>query len=158
MTRRTEKVRLTLNVIMAAKPGRVEYTLWDGVLAHLGLRVHPSGAKSFIVQTCVHGRMRKLTLGRFPEMGITEARKEAAALLARIWAGEVVAPVRKTKPPRFADFAARYRERRKHSWKPSTLETHDTYLAQPADAGLRPPQARYYRPCAGLGLVRRGQR
>ena len=48
--------------------------------------------------------MRKLTLGRFPDMGIMEARREAAAMLARFWAGEDVAPPHKVKPPLFKDF------------------------------------------------------
>ena len=45
-----------------------------------------TGARSFVVQVLVHGRMRKFTLGRFPDMGILRARKEAAELLGRIWA------------------------------------------------------------------------
>ena len=32
----------------AGKPKASEYTLWDGTLAHFGVRVHPSGVKSFI--------------------------------------------------------------------------------------------------------------
>ena len=105
-----------------------KYTLWDGTLAHFGVRVHPSGVKSFIVQTRVRGRMRKLTLGRFREMGIEKGRTEAAVILARPWSGEAVAPPRKTKAPLFRDFAARYRERRKSRWKPSSLETYDIYM------------------------------
>ena len=92
------------------------------------MRVHPSGVKSFIVQTLVQGRMRKLTLGRFPEMGIEKARREAAAVLARLWGGEAVAPARKKCAPLFRDFADRYRERRRNRWKPSSLETFDIYL------------------------------
>ena len=128
MTRKTVKARLSLNAIIAARPGKAEYTLWDGALAHFGLRVHPSGARSFVVQTRVHGRMRKITLGRFPDMRITEARKEAATTLARIWVGGTVAPTRKTRTPHFADLAARYRERRKQRWKPSSLEAYDVYM------------------------------
>ena len=90
------------------------------------MRVHPSGVRSFIVQTRARGRMRKITLGRFPEMGIEKARREAATVLARLWGGEAVAAPRKAPP--FRDFAARYRERRMHRWKPSSLETFDIYL------------------------------
>ena len=120
--------QLTHRAILAARPGSKEYTLWDRTLSHFGLRVQPTGARSFVFQVRVHGRMRKFTLGRFPDMGVTGARKEAAELLGRIWAGEAVAPTRKVKPPLFRDFAARYRERRKYRFKPSTLETHDIYL------------------------------
>ena len=127
MARRQSRPRLSRAAIAAAKPKACEYTLWDGTLAHFGLRVHPSGVKSFIVQTRVHGRMRKLTLGRFPETGIETARRDAAAALARLWSGETLAPPRKTRAPLFRDFAARYRERRKSRWKPSSLTTFDIY-------------------------------
>ena len=128
MTSRSRHPRLGANAITAAKPGAKEYTLWDGALGHFGVRVHPSGVRSFIVQTRVRGRMRKITLGRFPEMGIEKARREAATVLARLWGGEAVAAPRKTKAPLFRDFAARYREQRRHRWKPSSLETFDIYL------------------------------
>ena len=35
---------------------------------------------------------------------------------------------RKKKAPLFRDFANRYRERRRHRWKPSSLKTFDIYL------------------------------
>ena len=122
------KKPLTRKAVMAARPRAVEYTLWDGALAHFGVRVHPSGVKSFIVQTRVKGRMRKLTLGRFPETRLGDARTEAAGVLARVWTGEAVTPARKVTSPLLRDFAARYRERRRSRWKPSSLKTFDIYL------------------------------
>ena len=98
------------------------------------------GRQSFIVQTRAHGRMRKITLGRFPEMGIKQARREAAALLARLWGGEPVPAPRKKKVPLFRDFAARYRERRRNRWKPASLKTFDSYMRNrlmPAFGGIR---------------------
>ena len=127
MARSPVKKPLTRKAIAAARPRAAEYTLWDGALAHFGVRVHPSGVRAFIVQTRVQGRMRKLTLGRFPETSLADARKEAATLLARVWTGEAV-PERKVRPPLFRDFAATYRERRRSRWKPSSLETYDIYL------------------------------
>ena len=127
MARNPVKKPLTRKAVAAARPRASEYTLWDGALAHFGVRVHPSGVRSFIIQTRVQGRMRKLTLGRVPETSLADARKEAATLLARVWTGEAV-PAHKVKAPRFRDFAATYRERRRSRWKPSTLETYDGYL------------------------------
>ncbi len=101
MTSRNHRSRLTVNAIAAAKPRDREYTLWDNLLAHFGVKVQPSGVRSFIVQTRAQGRMRKITLGRFPEMGIEKARREAAAVLARLWGGEAVASPRKTKTSLF---------------------------------------------------------
>ncbi len=133
------KKPLTQKAIAAAKPRASEYTLWDGALAHFGVRVQPSGVRSFIVQVRVQGRMRKFTLGRFPETGLADARKAAAALLAQLWAGESV-PKRKVKAPLFRDFAATYRERRGNRWKLSSLKTHDIYMRKrlmPAFGRLR---------------------
>ena len=128
MKSRKRNIRLTNHATSTARPKASEYTLWDSTLNHFGLRVYPSGVRSFVVQIRVHGRMRKFTLGRYPATGIAEARKQAAALLARIWSGEPIAPVRKPREPLFQDFAVRYRERRKGRWKPSSLKTFDIYL------------------------------
>ena len=64
-------------------------------------------------------------------MGLMQARSEAAAVLARLWGGEAVAPACKAKAPLFGDLAARYRETRKSRWKPSPLETFDIYMRNP---------------------------
>ena len=128
MTGRRHHPRLSLSAVAAAGPRAKEYTLRDGTLAHFGVRVHPSGVKSYIVQTRVRGWLRKFTLGRFPELGIEKARRDAATLLARLWGGETIVPARKTRAPLFRDFAARYREQRRYRWKPSSLETYDVYL------------------------------
>ena len=128
MRTKARKNRLTRRAILAARPREKEYMVWDGTLAHFGLRVQPTGSRSFVVQVRVHGRMRKFTLGRFPDMGVTQAKEEAAALLARIWSGEAIVPTRKVKPPLFRDFAAYYRQRKKHVFKPSTLKAHDIYM------------------------------
>ncbi len=140
MTNRNRHLRLTAKAVTAAKPRAKEHTLWDGTLAHFGVRVQRSGVKSFIVQTRVNGRMRKYTLGRFPEMSIGKARREAAAVLARLWDGEDIPSPRKTRAPLFREFAKRYRARRKHRWKPSSLKTYDGYLCHrlmPAFGKLR---------------------
>ena len=128
MSTTTHRTRLSVKAIAAAKPASREYTLWDNQLAHFGVRVLPSGVKSYILQTRVNGRMRKITLGRFSELSLEAARREGASVLARLWGGEDVTPPRKQMSPLFRNFAARYRKRRRHRWKPSTLETFDIYL------------------------------
>ena len=73
------RIRLNVRAIAAAKPQAREYTIWDALLAHFGVRVQPSGVRSYILQTRVRGRMRKVTLGRFPELSLDAARREGAA-------------------------------------------------------------------------------
>ncbi len=80
-----ERARLTKRVVDAFGEG-VERFVWDSELAGFGIRVWPSGRKSFIVQYRVHGgrggQQRRLTLGTYPTLTVEEARVEARNILA----------------------------------------------------------------------------
>ncbi len=107
MAHRRKKKRLTHKTIAAAKPREREYTLWDGALANFGVSVHSSGVKSFIVQARVRSRMRKFTLRRYPEVSVGKTRREAAALLSRLWRGEAMESTRMTRVSLFREFPVR---------------------------------------------------
>ena len=64
---------------------------------------------------------------------------------------------RKKKAPLFRDFAARYRERSKHRWKPSSLKTLHIYLRNRLIPHFGRLRLDHDRPCARLGMVRRGE-
>ena len=75
-----QKVRLTKTVVAEAKPGEREYMIWDPRLAGFGLRVRPSGAKSFVfVYRTAGGRQGKtqrVTIkGSSPEAAFEQAKK-----------------------------------------------------------------------------------
>jgi hypothetical protein len=58
------------------KPTDTRLEIHDG--AGLYLVIQPSGAKSWAYRYRVDGKSRKLTLGSFPALSLTEARQKAA--------------------------------------------------------------------------------
>ena len=83
-------MRLTERSIKRIPRPAEGYTLtWDDQLKGLGLRTTTSGVKSFIVNyRNADGRQRRATLGRFPTLSATAARKRAQELLERVHHGE----------------------------------------------------------------------
>lgn len=62
---------------------------WDRQVAGFGLRVKPSGRKTYILQyRNAHGRSRRLTLGVHGVVAPAAARKEAKRLLGEVASGE----------------------------------------------------------------------
>lgn len=61
--------------IKAAKPRAAEYTLRDG--NGLFLLVHPNGGKYFHLRTTLHSKSKKIQLGTYPELSLSEAREQA---------------------------------------------------------------------------------
>ena len=126
----TRKARLTDAMVRRLKPGHREYTVRDTVTPSLGVRVHPSGGRSY-----VHfGEGRKATLGSAMLRTIEDVRRESRALLA---AG---IPDRATVPF-FRDFATgSWRESWVHRCKASTIRWRDWNLEKrllPAFGHLR---------------------
>ena len=79
--------KLTARQIDTARPGNVRREISDGG-SGLWLVVQPiSGSKSWACRFRFDGKSVKLTLGHYPKLSLAEARKEAAAVLAKVAAG-----------------------------------------------------------------------
>ena len=68
---------LTIRTIETFKPGPVRREIPDGLIAGLYLVVQPSGGKSWAVRYRRGGRPRKLTLGSYPAIDLSNARELA---------------------------------------------------------------------------------
>jgi integrase len=114
---------------------------WDRELPGFGLRVYPSGAKVYVVQTRCGGRSKRVTVGRHGDLSPDQARKEAARVIVRIKAGEEPIPVVPKADPTMAELAERYqREHVAMRCRPATVAHYGIMLAKhivPALGGLK---------------------
>ncbi|MCY4319264.1 MAG: tyrosine-type recombinase/integrase [Alphaproteobacteria bacterium] len=80
MTGRATK-KLTDAGVARLKPGGTEYIVRDSRTAGLGVRVRPSGHRSFVWHGTVNGRIVRRTIGSAALMTVEEARSACRALL-----------------------------------------------------------------------------
>lgn len=98
-------------------PPEREAVLWDTTVRGLGLRVRPTGRRTWIVHRRLRGGVFKRTLGTFDSLTIDDARRGARALIAGTAGGDAPAPLMRTFAPAFlADCGER--------WKPATRASH----------------------------------
>ena len=79
------KQKLTKRVIdtvEAPTSGQVFYR--DNEVRGFALRITSSGARSFVLERRVHGKTRRVTIGRYPDITVDQARKKAARLVEQI--------------------------------------------------------------------------
>lgn len=87
MPRRSE-VRLTKRNIDALATGDgKDYTVWDAELTGFGVRVKPSGTKSFVIKYYSGGHQRKGTIGKFGAITVEQGRKLALIELGKVAGG-----------------------------------------------------------------------
>ena len=91
----TARVKLTLTKrsVDALSPGAGPWIAWDDKLSGFGVKVLPSGTKSFLINYRANGGgryapNRRLVVGRFGRITVDQARRQAQALLGRVAAGE----------------------------------------------------------------------
>ena len=96
------KRRLTNANVGKLAPTAREYTAWDTCHAGLGVRVRPSGHRSFVYRRKGEGDTRRITLGPAVLMSVEEARTKCLAIETGARSGRPEGgPV-----PTFGEFAA----------------------------------------------------
>ncbi|UNU44436.1 DUF4102 domain-containing protein [Sphingopyxis sp. YF1] len=80
--------KLTKRVIEAAVAEEKDYVLWDDELPGFGLRVFPTGKRSYLIQYRSSGRSRRYTIGVHGVWTPETARREAKSQLGRVAQGE----------------------------------------------------------------------
>ncbi|OGT60919.1 MAG: integrase [Gammaproteobacteria bacterium RIFCSPHIGHO2_12_FULL_45_12] len=83
-------VRINKSVVEQAQPpqGKDQDFYRDDQLKGFALRVTASGVKSFVVETLINNKVRRITIGKYGKLTAEQARKEAMSLLGRIARGE----------------------------------------------------------------------
>ncbi len=119
--------KITKKRVESIKPGDRDVFEWDDELRGFGVRIKPSGVRSYIIQYRNRfGRSRRLTVGKHGRLTAEEARKEARLLLSEVERGGDPAADRAIvrNAPTVAEFAARYMtEYAPGKKKPSSIET-----------------------------------
>lgn len=118
---------LTAAAVEKVKSGSARREIPDGLLTGLYLIVQKSGRKSWAVRYRAAGKPRKLTLGAYPALGLTEARDEAKAALRRVQQGQDPAAEKKSEADRkysnfenvARSFLSRHAKPNNRSWKES---------------------------------------
>ena len=97
-----ERRKLTDAAIARLRPGDREYAVWDRSVPGLGVRVRPTGGKSWVMLEEREGRTRRISLGPISTMTVEEARRQSHARRANPGTEESAAPA--PEVPLFRDF------------------------------------------------------
>lgn len=127
--------KITKRAVDAVKPhASSDVFLWDSALRGFGVRVKPSGARSFLVSYYapgLHRVRRRVTLGALGPLTVDDARAAATLLLARVSKGEDPASAqvedrRKTKEETVERLFADYLDYARAHFKLRTVEFYES--------------------------------
>lgn len=81
--------RLTKTYVDGLKGGDPgDYFVWDDLLPGFGVRVWPTGRKTYVAQYRASGRTRRIKIGTHGALTVEEARREAKGILGDVARGE----------------------------------------------------------------------
>ncbi len=124
-------MRLTdISIRALNPPERGQVTHYDDTLSGFGVRVSQGGTKTFIV---VYGpTRRRMTIGRFPAVGLADARAEAKRILAEATLGK-----HRPKTVTFDKAKDEFLEHVQHKNRPRTYEDYKRLLKRFAFGATR---------------------
>ena len=99
-----ERMKLTDAAIARLRPREREYAVWDNRVAGLGVRVRPTGGRSWVLLLGAGGRTKRVSLGPVSAKSAAEARREALRRQADPKPEKIAGPA--TAVPLFRDFVA----------------------------------------------------
>ena len=99
MAANQNSLRLIKSVIDKLEPitGKDQSFYRDETLKGFALRITASGVKSFIVETRINNKVRRITLGKYGNLTAEEARKQAKSLLGSVAKGDDPIAEKKTE-------------------------------------------------------------
>lgn len=131
-----QKQKITKSVVADAKRADREYVIWDTNIAGFGLRVRPSGAKSFVfVYRTPGGRAGKVRRVTIRAATAEKAREAAKALAGQFHGGRDPA----------AERADEKQEALREKLAPTVAHVLDRFLTDHVDEKLKPKTALEYR-------------
>lgn len=126
---RKEPIYLSDLSARAARPAGKEYTLSDNRLSGFGLRVQPTGTKSWILRLKIDGKAKRVTLGNALTMSAQEARARAHHKLSASAPPDIALLAADNKPAiKLRVLAKRFLKAKQPTWKPTTMKAVKTYL------------------------------
>ena len=122
-----DRRKLTDAAIARLRPCEREYTVWDRSATGLGVRVRPTGGKSYVLLQETGRRSKRISLGPISTMPVAEARRACHERRANPELAEPARPERAV--PLFRDFVeGAWKEAYFDRYKPSTKKGVRTAL------------------------------
>jgi len=102
----------------------------DSAIVGFGLRVTSGGAKSFIVEKRINGKVKRITLGRYGNLTVEQAKKEAMKVLGKVATGSDPIAEKKEKNIRSLSLQETYDDylKTRKDLKPTTIKDYNRVI------------------------------